>query len=194
MSHLAFCGLTAAFAVLGLLVILLDLNRRRWREIAGNRQRFIDDCNKAAEVPLFWVFGPSFLAMRAREVSSLEIRLKSKNRSLADTIRIKNHYRERGDALEQQAKRWAKTANQQRETIRELTDLLQNHTGRIEDRAIADGVDVLRSLGFRLMSQDQPDAARFVYASAAEIEARLLRHTILCQPRSGEVDEPAQLV
>jgi hypothetical protein len=46
MSNLDFSDLAAAFAALGLLVIMIEINRR-WRRIAENQQRIIDDCSKA---------------------------------------------------------------------------------------------------------------------------------------------------
>jgi hypothetical protein len=170
--HSFMAGFTS---LLGLIIVALTLSRLHWRQVACNRQRFIDALRDSADVPPGWIFSPSYIAAIVEGSRERQESIDSLEREIRQILRQMARESARSVALQQQAKRWAHTAKSQRETIRELSALLENDTERIVDRDATEIACTLRSIGISLGLRDWTGAACWCFEAASLIEVKLLR-------------------
>lgn len=95
------------------LALLFALEGRRWRQVAYNRQRFIEHCRDASELPPGWIFGPSYIAELESCCRSRQQQIRFLESALVAMESRRDRAIARGDALERQAKYWARKVRSQ---------------------------------------------------------------------------------
>lgn len=168
--------------LLGLVILALLHDRRRWRRLAEDRWLFIQDCSRAARTPSGISFGPTLLQLRDAEQERISQEVDRLRECLVAMEERRDHHASIALHVTCQAIRWARLAHTQRETIRELVGLLANDSERIIKPPVIDTVNHLRAIAVTLTyrhrcypSKALPDASRLIHVAADMIERGLLR-------------------